>query len=127
MSCPEEAQKHGGGFADTLHLPKLVGPGGEDPFQGAEPAEEPMGQGVHVHPGQGVGEQQLQHLVVGHALDAVLYEVFPKAAPVSGVFVHVKFSKSFRSFRTYARGNPSSLRVISSVMPSTSPAAAHSS
>ena len=103
----EEAQKHGGGFADALHLLKLVGPGGEDPFQGPEPAQEPMGQGVHVHPGQGVGEQQLQHLVVRHALNAVLYEVFPKAAPVAGVLVHLPLvSSPSAAVRSIGRAPP---------------------
>ena len=121
----EQAQKHRGGLPHALDLLKLVGPGREHLIEGAEPVQQPMGQGVHVHPRQGVGQQQLQHLVVRHALDALLPIALPEPGPVSRVLVHVNLSKSFRSLCTYATGNPSSLRVGSQVMPSSSPTRGH--
>ena len=80
-----------------------------------------MGQGVHVPPGQGVGEQQFQNLMVRHALDPRLDEGVPEPPPMPLMLVHIRSSRLFRSRFTCSKGKPSSLRESPQVMPSINP------
>ena len=80
----DEAQQRRGVLADALHLLQLLRRREEHAVEGAEALYQPVGDGVGVHAGDGVEQQQLQRLMVGEGVQPVRAKLllFAGAVPV---------------------------------------------
>ena len=84
----DEAQQRGGALPQAGDGTELLGGGGKHIFQRAEGGQQGMGQVVDVPAGDGVEQQQLQHLMVGKAVQPVAEILGPLAGPVAVVYTH---------------------------------------
>ena len=84
----KQRQKQRRALADALHPGQFLRAGTEHVLQRAEFLQQPVGCLVGVPAGYGVIQQQLQHLVVGKAVQPVLTELLLLPCPVAVVQAH---------------------------------------
>lgn len=78
LRLPDQGQKKRPSLPHTLNLPEFCGRGIEDAGQGAEHLQQPLGQRFHINARNGIGEQQLQHLIIMKALAAAPGKALPQ-------------------------------------------------
>ena len=88
----DQEQQRRGAVADAGDGLELLERCVQNGGNGAEVLQELPGQGIGVTPGQGIKEQQLQHLVVLQRVQAVVQESLLEPLPMAVVFSHGGFS-----------------------------------
>ena len=84
-----EAWRKGRAVAHALYLRQLLRRSTQHVLQRAEFLQQPVGDLVGVPPGNGIIQRQLQHLVIGEAVQPMLAELFLLPRPVSVVQAHI--------------------------------------
>ena len=81
----DELEQDGGVGADALDLQQLFIGGMEHPGERTEMIHQPVGQRVDIPLGNGIKQQQLQHLVVGQAVEPTLQKFCLGPLAVAGM------------------------------------------
>ena len=84
-----QIQQHGGILPDAGHLHQRLRRGLEHGVQRTEVLDQPVGQLVGVPAGDGIVQQQLQHLMIRQTVGSLLQEALPLALAMSVVQSHV--------------------------------------
>lgn len=85
-----QIQQHGGILPDAGHLHQCLRRGLEHGVQRTEVLDQPVSQLVGVPAGNGIVQQQLQHLMIRQTVGSLLQEALPLALAMSVVQSHVR-------------------------------------